>query len=107
MDLNLKYTQTTLLHLNWFYDILDLGLKGVPYWTQIGFMIYWTSTWKTVGLLGVGLLGLIKSIKQAGMSLEKYEYLLELSSEELVTQSSQISLDQIMCGVCVKNQTSC
>ena len=58
-----------------------------------------------LGLLCIGL-RLIKSINQAGISLEKYEGFLELSVTQLVIQSSPISLGQIMSSV-YENQTCC
>ena len=38
-------------------------------------------------------------IKQAEISLEKYEDFLELSIKQLVMQASPIALDQMTCGV--------
>ena len=55
LELDLRSTQTTLLDLDWFYDILDLDLKSTwTYWTLINFSILvmqdvvrkvWKLTW--------------------------------------------------------------
>ena len=81
LEIDLKSTQTALLDLNWFYDILDLDLKN-------------TNT----NLLDSDLF----YYNQAEILLEKYENFLELSIKQLVIQSSlasSISLSQTMCGV--------
>ena len=68
--LDLKSTQSTLLDLDWFYNILDLYLKNS--WTNLldsGWFYY----------------------NQTGMQLEKSENLLELSVKQLVLQSSLAS----------------
>ena len=81
LEIDLKSTQTALLDLNWFYDILDLDLKN-------------TNT----NLLDSDLF----YYNQAEILLEKYENFLELSIKQLVIQSSlasSISLGQTMCGV--------
>ena len=73
--------QTTLLDLDWFYDILGLDLKNT--WTSV-----LDSDWFYYN--------------QAGMLLEKYENLLELFVKQLVVQSSlasSFSLSQTMFGV--------
>ena len=55
LELDLRSTQTTLLDLDWFYDMLDLDLKNIwTYWTLINFSILvmqdvvrkvWKLTW--------------------------------------------------------------
>ena len=80
-ELDLKSTQSTLLDLNWFYDILDLDLKN-PWINLLNSDSFYYN--------------------QAGMLLEKYESLLILSVKQLVIQSSlarSISQGQTMYGV--------
>ena len=69
------------------YIGLGLTLKSLDYLTGLG-----------LTLLQIGL-GLKKLINQEEMPLEKYVDILELSLKQFVTQSSPISLGQIMCGV--------
>ena len=79
-ELDLKSTQSTLLDLNWFYDILDLDLKN-PWINLLNSDSFYYN--------------------QAGMLLEKYERLLILSVKQLVIQSSlarSISQGQTMYG---------
>ena len=79
--MNLKNTETTLLHPDWFYDVLDLDLKGA--WSTLRDLDWFYN-------IGIGLekhldyldldwfyytLRLIELINQAGMSLEKCEYI--------------------------------
>ena len=80
-ELDLKSTQSTLLDLNWFYDILDLDLKN-PWINLLNSDSFYYN--------------------QAGMLLEKYESLLILSVKQLVIQSSlarSLSQGQTMYGV--------
>ena len=97
--MDFKGTWASLPDSDWFYNIMEI-------------CIIYIFMQKTLGLIGLRLIllytgfRLIKSINKAGMLLEKYESLLGLSVQQLVIESSSISLDQ-MCGVCVKNQTFC
>ena len=80
-ELDLKSTQSALLDLNWFYDILDLDLKN-PWINLLNSDSFYYN--------------------QAGMLLEKYESLLILSVKQLLIQSSlarSISQGQTMYGV--------
>ena len=61
LELDLKCTQTTLLDLDWFYDIEDLDLKNS--WANL-----LNSDWFY--------------FNQAGMLLEKSENLLDLSVKQ-------------------------
>ena len=65
LGLDLKGTQTTLLDLNWFYDILDLDLNNI-----------WSN------LLNSDLF----YYNQAEMLLQKFENSVELSVKQLVIQ---------------------
>ena len=89
LTLRLKSTKTTLLDFDWFYDILGLNLKNT--WANL-----LDSDWFYYN--------------DAGMLLEKYENLLELSVKWLIVQSSfasSISLGQTMFGVWKANAAVC
>ena len=66
---------------------LGFKKKHLDYLTGLGLI------WLDIGL------GLIKCNNQAEVPLQKYEDFVELSVKQFVTQSSLISLGQIICGV--------
>ena len=74
---NPKPIVITIFMIHWTWDFKVLGL---PYWSQIDFIIYWTWT----------------NLKKLVLP---YWTGIKLSVKQFVIQSSPISLGQIMCGV--------